>query len=161
MKDSMKKLDKAMKNLPAEAFGSFRKLRVTIHSGVVDEATDPNGLSDPYVKIYNDHSGKLLYTTKVQKKTLSPVWEETFDIKIHCSLNLLFKVYDKDMITDDYIGEYKHFLAPNLEEGTIMTAPTRNLDKEVVYICYQGKLMKDKGQLTISLQDLGLCEDPQ
>lgn len=160
LKDSMKKMDKAMKELPAECFGSFRNARVTVHSGIVNEATDSNGLSDPYVKVYNEHSGKLLYTTKVHKKTLSPVWEETFDIKIHCGLHVLFKVYDKDMISDDYIGEYKQYLTADAQQDPdIMKAPIRLVDKEVVDICDQGKIGKEKGKLTITIRDMGLCSD--
>jgi len=90
---------------------------------MIDYATDlPNadlvGKSDPYVIIsfrYHDVETKELKDyqvgkTKVISNNLNPVWQETFEIDIanlpeKPKINqLLFEVYDKDMVGSDYLG---------------------------------------------------------
>ncbi|EOA36130.1 hypothetical protein CARUB_v10012425mg [Capsella rubella] len=67
--------------------------------------SDLNGLADPYVK------GKLnayRFKTKIQKKTLSPKWQEEFKIPIFTwdSPSILsIEVRDKDRFVDDTLGE--------------------------------------------------------
>lgn len=46
---------------------------------------DMGGTSDPYVKVYLLPDKKKKYETKVHRKTLSPVFNETFTFKV-CSL---------------------------------------------------------------------------
>ncbi|CAO2836441.1 unnamed protein product [Amaranthus hypochondriacus] len=69
------------------------------------KASDLNGLSDPYVK---GHLAQYRFRTQVQRKTLSPKWQEEFKVPI-CSwdgLNILaIEVLDKDRFSvDDIIG---------------------------------------------------------
>jgi len=45
---------------------------------------DMSGTSDPYVKVYIMPDKKKKYETKVHRKTLSPVFNETFVFKV-CS----------------------------------------------------------------------------
>ena len=68
---------------------------------------DPNGLSDPYVKL---QLGKQKFRTKVIKKSLNPYWSEEFtfkveDLKEELSISVLDE--DKFMINDFMI----HFLS--------------------------------------------------
>ena len=44
-------------------------------------AMDLNGTSDPYVKVYILPDKKKKFETKVQKKSLNPVFDETFNFK--------------------------------------------------------------------------------
>ena len=44
-------------------------------------AMDLNGTSDPYVKVYVLPDKKKKFETKVQKKSLNPVFDETFNFK--------------------------------------------------------------------------------
>lgn len=44
-------------------------------------AMDLNGTSDPYVKVYVLPDKKKKFETKVQKKSLDPVFDETFNFK--------------------------------------------------------------------------------
>lgn len=67
--------------------------------------SDLNGLADPYLK---GQLGGYRFRTKVQKKTLSPKWQEEFRIPIitwDCNNVLAIEVRDKDHFYDDILGE--------------------------------------------------------
>ena len=104
--DSKKREASEQKRLAGENWA----VTVIVSCGTVYKSTDSNGLSDPYVEVYigDDSSWKKLGTTKVQSKTLSPVWNETFTGNIdglHTEVKL--KLFDKDTIGSDYVGTYK------------------------------------------------------
>ncbi|XP_028754994.1 C2 and GRAM domain-containing protein At1g03370 isoform X2 [Neltuma alba] len=68
--------------------------------------TDPNGLSDPYVRI---QLGRQKFKTKVVKKSLNPKWDEEFSFRVD-DLNeeLQFSVMDEDRyFNDDFVGQLK------------------------------------------------------
>lgn len=62
------------------------------------------GLADPFVKV---SCGNKKFRTKIEKTTLSPKWNEKFDIPIfnwETLPPLLLHLYDKDTILDDKLG---------------------------------------------------------
>ncbi|XP_061344347.1 C2 and GRAM domain-containing protein At1g03370-like [Gastrolobium bilobum] len=68
--------------------------------------TDPNGLSDPYVRL---QLGKQRFKTKVIKKNLNPKWDEEFSFMVD-DLNeeLVISVMDEDkFFNDDFVGQLK------------------------------------------------------
>ncbi|KAL2341428.1 hypothetical protein Fmac_009368 [Flemingia macrophylla] len=68
--------------------------------------TDPNGLSDPYVRL---QLGRQRFKTKVIKKCLNPKWDEEFSFKVD-DLNeeLVISVMDEDkFFNDDFVGQLK------------------------------------------------------
>lgn len=68
--------------------------------------TDPNGLSDPYVRL---QLGKQKFRTKVIKKSLNPKWDEEFSFRVD-DLNeeLVISVMDEDkFLIDDFVGQLK------------------------------------------------------
>ncbi|KAE9591544.1 hypothetical protein Lal_00039054 [Lupinus albus] len=68
--------------------------------------TDPNGLSDPYVRL---QLGKQRFRTKVIKKCLNPKWDEEFSFRVD-DLNeeLVISVMDEDkFLIDDFVGQLK------------------------------------------------------
>ncbi|KAK2829752.1 hypothetical protein Q7C36_017742 [Tachysurus vachellii] len=73
-------------------------------------AKDANGFSDPYVKIYLLPDRKKKFQTKVHRKTLNPVFNETFQFgvplaELH-SRKLHFSIYDFDRFSrHDLIGQ--------------------------------------------------------
>uniref|UniRef100_A0A3B5L3F7 C2 domain-containing protein n=1 Tax=Xiphophorus couchianus TaxID=32473 RepID=A0A3B5L3F7_9TELE len=75
-------------------------------------AMDMGGTSDPYVKVFLLPDKKKKYETKVQRKNLSPVFNETFIFKIpYAELGgktLILEVFDFDRFSKhDMIGEIK------------------------------------------------------
>ncbi|KAG9264098.1 synaptotagmin-C [Astyanax mexicanus] len=86
-------------------------------------AKDANGFSDPYVKIYLLPDRKKKYQTKVHRKTLNPVFNETFQFgvplaELH-SRKLHFSVYDFDRFSrHDLIGQVVVDNLLDFSEGT-------------------------------------------
>ncbi|XP_041093475.1 synaptotagmin-C [Polyodon spathula] len=73
-------------------------------------AKDSNGFSDPYVKIYLLPDRKKKFQTKVHRKTLNPVFNETFSFGVPFAelpgRKLHFSVYDFDRFSrHDLIGQ--------------------------------------------------------
>ncbi|XP_054664432.1 LOW QUALITY PROTEIN: synaptotagmin-3 [Grus americana] len=71
---------------------------------------DANGFSDPYVKIYLLPDRKKKFQTKVHRKTLNPVFDETFSFGVPFAelpaRRLHFSVYDFDRFSrHDLIGQ--------------------------------------------------------
>jgi len=55
---------------------------------------DMSGTSDPYVKVYVMPDKKKKYETKVHRKTLNPVFNETFVFKVGLFPLVSFKISD-------------------------------------------------------------------
>ncbi|XP_048869665.1 synaptotagmin-C-like [Brienomyrus brachyistius] len=73
-------------------------------------AKDANGFSDPYVKIYLLPDRKKKFQTKVHRKTLNPVFNETFQFGVPLAelhnRKLHFSIYDFDRFSrHDLIGQ--------------------------------------------------------
>ncbi|CAN4089957.1 unnamed protein product [Withania somnifera] len=69
-------------------------------------ALDPNGFSDPYVKL---SLGKQKFRSKVVKKCLNPSWCEEFSFKVDdLKEELIISVLDEDKyFNDDFVGQIK------------------------------------------------------
>uniref|UniRef100_A0A8B9DPS1 Synaptotagmin 3 n=1 Tax=Anser cygnoides TaxID=8845 RepID=A0A8B9DPS1_ANSCY len=73
-------------------------------------AKDANGFSDPYVKMYLLPDRKKKFQTKVHRRTLNPVFDETFSFGVPFAelpaRRLHFSVYDFDRFSrHDLIGQ--------------------------------------------------------
>ena len=82
------------------------RLQVRVTEARNIPAMDPNGLSDPYVKI---QLGRQKFKTKVVKKSLNPQWGEEFGFRVD-DLNeeLVVYVLDEDKyFNDDFVGQLK------------------------------------------------------
>nr|POE51074.1 c2 domain-containing protein [Quercus suber] len=67
--------------------------------------SDLNGLADPYIK---GQLGGYRFRTKIQRKTLTPKWQEEFKIPIvtwESRNKLVIEVCDKDHFVDDTLGD--------------------------------------------------------
>jgi Ca2+-dependent lipid-binding protein len=72
---------------------------------------DIGGTSDPYVKLYVLPDKKKKFCTRKLKKTLNPVYNETFffpklPFNEMSNKTLVFSIYDHDAVgSDDQIGK--------------------------------------------------------
>lgn len=81
---------------PSESMSNMGSLRVDVLDASNLPSADRNGYSDPYCKF--ELNGEGVYKTKVQKKTLQPVWNESFqtNIKSRTAAKLSVRVMDWD-----------------------------------------------------------------
>ncbi|KAL1109923.1 hypothetical protein AAG570_014157, partial [Ranatra chinensis] len=88
-------------------------LSVTVIQAEDLPALDMGGTSDPYVKVYLLPDKKKKFETKVHRKTLNPVFNETFTFKgvpyaDAMNKTLVFAIFDFDRFSKhDQIGEVK------------------------------------------------------
>ncbi|KAK3097007.1 hypothetical protein FSP39_005544 [Pinctada imbricata] len=161
----------------------FQKGELTV--GVIQAADlpgmDMSGTSDPYVKVYLLPDKKKKYETKVHRKTLNPVFNETFTFKNVpfaeiSTKTLTFAVYDFDRFSKhDQIGQVQIplntvDLCQVLEEWRDLTSPDNESEKEnkLGDICFSLRYVPTAGKLTVVIleaknlkkMDVGGLSDP-
>ncbi|KAK3694268.1 C2 domain-containing protein [Podospora appendiculata] len=80
IKVSLKFIPVNMQLDPSESINNMGNLRVDVLDAKDLPSADSNGKSDPYVKF--DFNGEEVFKTKVQKKTLHPAWNESFELAV-------------------------------------------------------------------------------
>ena len=85
------------------------KLKITVRRARDLLSVDSNGFSDPYVRLYVGNAVKKAQKTKVQKRTLNPVWDETFEFELDFAQRqdyLIVECFDWDLLgSDDPMGK--------------------------------------------------------
>ncbi|KAA8590789.1 hypothetical protein FQN60_001732 [Etheostoma spectabile] len=122
---------------------------------------DSGGTSDPYVKVFVLPDKKKKYDTKVHKKTLNPVFNETFTFKIPFQemggKSLVMSVYDFDRFSKhDVIGEIKIpmntlDLAKPIEEWRDLDSADQEEPEKLGDICISLRYVPTAGKLTICI----------
>ncbi|XP_029969715.1 synaptotagmin-10 isoform X2 [Salarias fasciatus] len=125
-------------------------------------AKDFTGTSDPYVKIYLLPERKKKFQTRVHRKNLNPMFDETFSFPVVydelCNRKLHFSVYDFDRFTShDMIGEVvvdNLFELSDLSREAVVwkdihAATTESIDLgEIMYsLCY----LPTAGRMTLTV----------
>lgn len=108
IKVSLKYIPVQMLLDPSESMNNMGTLRVDILDGADLPSADRNGYSDPFCKF--ELNGENVFKTQVQKKTLTPVWNEFFETEIpsRTAADFKCKVYDWDFAgDDDHLGNAK------------------------------------------------------
>eukprot|EP01119_Soliformovum_irregulare_P021148 TRINITY_DN698_c0_g1_i1.p2 TRINITY_DN698_c0_g1~~TRINITY_DN698_c0_g1_i1.p2 ORF type:complete len:473 (-),score=155.45 TRINITY_DN698_c0_g1_i1:514-1932(-) len=85
----------------------LEQLHITVVEAKNLATMDRSGTSDPYVTLKNSFN-KQHYKTKVQKKNLSPRWEQTFSFFLYGTAEgtVQLKVMDHDLFTrDELMGD--------------------------------------------------------
>lgn len=155
-------------------------LAVTVIQAEELPALDMGGTSDPYVKVYLLPDKKKKFETKVHRKTLNPVFNETFNFKVQYSeiiaKTLVFAIFDFDRFSKhDQIGEVKVALnqvdlAQTLEEWRDLTSVEgeQGQDNKLGDICFSLRYVPTAGKLTVVIleaknlkkMDVGGLSDP-
>lgn len=144
-------------------------------------AMDMGGTSDPYVKCYIMPDKKKKFETKVHRKTLNPVFNETFIFKNIAygdlsSRTLTFAIFDFDRFSrHDQIGEVQVPLGQVdfgkvIQEWRDVCPPAGDNDKEnkLGDICFSLRYVPTAGKLTVVIleaknlkkMDVGGLSDP-
>ncbi|XP_037629688.1 synaptotagmin-2 isoform X2 [Sebastes umbrosus] len=137
------------------------KLTVGILQAADLISMDSGGTSDPYVKVQLLPEKKKKYDTKVHKKTLNPVFNETFIFKVVYEelggKTLLMSVYDYDRFSKhDVIGEVK--IAMNtidlgrpIEEWKDLESADQEEPEKLGDICISLRYVPTAGKLTVCI----------
>uniref|UniRef100_A0A0M3HS64 Synaptotagmin n=1 Tax=Ascaris lumbricoides TaxID=6252 RepID=A0A0M3HS64_ASCLU len=141
---------------------------------------DMSGTSDPYVKLYLLPEKKKKVETKVHRKTLNPVFNETFIFKVPfneiSNKTLVFAIYDFDRFSKhDQIGQVliplgKIDLGQVIEEWKDIAPPPddKEAEKSLGDICFSLRYVPTAGKLTVVIleaknlkkMDVGGLSDP-
>lgn len=155
-------------------------LAVTVIQAEDLPGLDMSGTSDPYVKVYLLPDKKKKYETKVHRKTLNPVFNETFNFKVPyaeiTSKTLVFAIFDFDRFSKhDQIGEVKVpmntiDLAQTIEEWRDLTGVEgeQGQENKLGDICFSLRYVPTAGKLTVVIleaknlkkMDVGGLSDP-
>lgn len=144
-------------------------------------AMDMGGTSDPYVKCFILPEKKKKFETKVHRKTLNPIYNETFVFKEieYADIGektIAFQIFDFDRFSKhDQIGELMVGLN-SIDLGKVVQewrdlSPPANDDDKVVNlgeICFSLRYVPNTGKLTVCIleaknlkqMDLGGFSDP-
>ncbi|XP_018592415.1 synaptotagmin Vb [Scleropages formosus] len=141
-------------------------------------AMDMGGTSDPYVKVYLLPDKKKKFETKVQRKNLCPVFNETFIFKIpYAELGgkiLVMQVFDFDRFSKhDIIGEIKIpmnsvDLGQPIQEWRDLESGEKEEQEKLGDICISLRYVPTAGKLTVNIMeaknlkkmDVGGLSDP-
>jgi len=156
-------------------------LAVTVIQAEELPALDMGGTSDPYVKVYLLPDKKKKFETKVHRKTLNPVFNETFTFKgvpyaDAMNKTLVFAIFDFDRFSKhDQIGEVKVplcqvDLAQTIEEWKELQSVEGEggQDNKLGDICFSLRYVPTAGKLTVVIleaknlkkMDVGGLSDP-
>lgn len=137
------------------------ELSVGVIQGSELPAMDMGGTSDPYIKVFVLPDKKQKFETKVQRKTLNPIFNETFVFKVPyadiASRTLVFNIYDFDRFSKhDHIGQLKVplnsvDLGRVIEEWRDIQPPDSSDEKEsrLGDVCFSLRYVPTAGKLTV------------
>ncbi|XP_027530045.1 synaptotagmin-8 [Neopelma chrysocephalum] len=136
-----------------------QELKVGVKQAVELKAMDSGGTSDPYVIVYLTSDMKKRYETKVYRKTLNPIFNESFTFQVPQAevpeSTLVMQVYDFNRFAKhDIIGEVRLPLASvNLqhviEQWSELAAASKVEEEQLGEICFSLRYVPNTGKLTV------------
>ncbi|NWI88432.1 SYT1 protein, partial [Pitta sordida] len=136
-----------------------QELKVGVKQAIELKAMDSGGTSDPYVIVYLTSDMKKRYETKVYRKTLNPIFNESFTFQVPQAevpeSTLVMQIYDFNRFAKhDVIGEVRLPLASvNLqhviEQWSDLAAASRVEEEHLGEICFSLRYVPSTGKLTV------------
>lgn len=133
-------------------------LKVHVMEATGLPAMDLNGTSDPYVKVYVLPDKKKKFETKVQKKSLNPVFDETFNFKVLYkeigSKTVVLAMFDFDRFgKHDIIGKIEIPLNSidlgQMYEATKELEPADKDSEKLGDICFSLRYVPTSGKFSV------------
>uniref|UniRef100_A0A8D2KTM8 Synaptotagmin 8 n=1 Tax=Varanus komodoensis TaxID=61221 RepID=A0A8D2KTM8_VARKO len=135
------------------------KMKVGVKQAADLKAMDSGGTSDPYVLVYLTSDIRKKYETKVYRKTLNPVFNETFVFQIPqaevAEASLVMQVYDFNRFAKhDIIGEMRLPLGEVdlqhvMEQWHELTAAGKMEQERLGEICFSLRYIPSTSKLTV------------
>ncbi|XP_053835403.1 synaptotagmin-8 [Vidua macroura] len=137
----------------------MQELKVGVKQAAELKAMDSGGTSDPYVIVYLMSDMKKRYETKVYRKTLNPIFNETFTFQVPqaevSKSTLVMQIYDFNRFSKhDIIGEVRLPLASvNLqhviEQWSDLAVASKVEEEHLGEICFSLRYVPSTGKLTV------------
>ncbi|XP_048339274.1 synaptotagmin-8 isoform X1 [Sphaerodactylus townsendi] len=138
-----------------------QELKVGLKQAAELKAMDSGGTSDPYVIVYLTSDMKKKYETKVYRKTLNPVFNDSFIFQINsfqgevAESTLVMQVYDFNRFSKhDIIGEMRLPLGDVdlqhvIEQWHELTAASKIEQERLGEICFSLRYVPSTSKLTV------------
>uniref|UniRef100_A0A8D2QQM8 Synaptotagmin 8 n=1 Tax=Zosterops lateralis melanops TaxID=1220523 RepID=A0A8D2QQM8_ZOSLA len=133
------------------------QLKVGVKRAVELKAMDSGGTSDPYVIVYLTSDRRKRYETKVYRKTLNPIFNESFTFQIPqaevSESTLVMQIYDFNRFSKhDIIGEVRLPLASVdlqhvIEQWSDLAVASK--EEHLGEICFSLRYVPSTGKLTV------------
>ncbi|NXR27386.1 SYT1 protein, partial [Cinclus mexicanus] len=137
----------------------IQELKVGVKQAVELKAMDSGGTSDPYVVVYLTSDMRKRYETKVYRKTLNPIFNESFIFQVPqaevSESTLVMQIYDFNRFAKhDVIGEVRLPLASvNLhhviEQWSDLAVASKVEQEHLGEICFSLRYVPSTGKLTV------------
>ncbi|NWS80637.1 SYT1 protein, partial [Toxostoma redivivum] len=137
----------------------IQELKVGVKQAVELKAMDSGGTSDPYVIVYLTSDMRKRYETKVYRKTLNPIFNESFTFQVPqaevSESTLVMQIYDFNRFAKhDIIGEVRLPLASvNLqhviEQWSDLAVASKMEEEHLGEICFSLRYVPSSGKLTV------------
>uniref|UniRef100_A0A8B9P5W4 Synaptotagmin 8 n=1 Tax=Apteryx owenii TaxID=8824 RepID=A0A8B9P5W4_APTOW len=135
------------------------QMKVGVKQAADLKAMDSGGTSDPYVIVYLTSDTKKKYETKVYRKTLNPVFNESFTFQVPQAevpeSTLVMQVYDFNRFAKhDIIGEVRLPLASvnlqrAIEQWSDLAAASKVEQEQLGEVCFSLRYVPSTGKLTV------------
>ncbi|NWR13189.1 SYT1 protein, partial [Paradoxornis webbianus] len=137
----------------------IQELKVGVKRAVELKAMDSGGTSDPYVVVYLTSDRRKRYETKVYRKTLNPIFNESFTFQVPqaevSESTLLMQIYDFNRFSKhDIIGEVWLPLASVdlqhvIEQWSDLAVASKVEEEHLGEICFSLRYVPSTGKLTV------------
>ncbi|NXP45682.1 SYT1 protein, partial [Heliornis fulica] len=136
-----------------------QELKVGVKQAAELKAMDSGGTSDPYVIVYLTSDTKKKYETKVYRKTLNPIFNESFTFQVPQlevpESTLVMQIYDFNrFIKHDIIGEVRLPLASVslqhvIEQWSDLAVASKVEEEQLGEICFSLRYVPSTGKLMV------------